>query len=59
MTLKERQEEALQTWKNSDFKKGKEQDEYNLLTAILIDSYKDELKQTTADSTDNEKYLIS
>ena len=60
MTLEERQKEAFKAWEKASFKAGKEQDEYNLITAIVIDSFKDELKKNTTGntcSTDDEDCL--
>lgn len=60
MTLEERQKEAFKAWEKSGFKAGKEHDEYNLITAIVIDSLKDELKKNTTGntcSTDDEDCL--
>jgi len=60
MTLEERQKEAFKAWEKAGFKMGKEHDEYNLITAIVIDSLKDELKKNTTGntcSTDDEDCL--
>jgi hypothetical protein len=54
MTLEERQKNAFIAWEKSGFKAGKEQDEYNLITGIVIDSLKDELKVITCDLDDDE-----
>ena len=57
MTLEEQQKAAFVKWKNVGFIDGKERDAYNLVTAIVIDALKDEVKNISSCDIENNECL--
>ena len=57
MTLEEQQKAAFVKWKNVGFRDGKERDAYNIVTAIVIDSLKDEVNRVANCDIENNDCL--
>ena len=57
MTLEEQQRAAFVAWQNVGFRDGKERDAYNIVTAIVIDSLKDEVNRVANCDIENNDCL--